>query len=99
LIYDQLPHGVLAELKAKTPKNEHGNRTARYHQLLTIDVGEPNLTAQIGQVVTLFQLSDNMEHMWKQFEKLKTRQSGQLELPFSFDAKGYTIDPIETSTL
>lgn len=99
LIYEQLPQGVLAELKAKTPKSERGNKTARYHQLLTLDVGEPNLTAQIGQVVTLFQLSDNMAHMWQQFEKLKMRQSGQLEIPFTFDDKGYTVEPIEISNL
>lgn len=32
-----------------------------------------------------------MEHMWKQFEKLKLRQQGQLELPFQFDNNGHTI--------
>ena len=90
LIYEQLPKGVLNELKAKTPISEEGNRTARFHQFLTTDVGEPNLAAQINQIVTLFQLSDNMKHMWSQFEKLKNRQHGQLELPFNFDENGYT---------
>lgn len=99
LIYEQLPQGILAELKVKTPKSEKGNKTSRYHQYLTLDVGEPNLTAQIGQVVTLFQLSDNMAHMWQQFEKLKMRQLGQLEIPFTFDDNGYTIEPIEVSNL
>ena len=95
LIYEQLPNGVLAELKKKTPKSLKGNNTARYHQFLTLDVGEPNLTAQINQVVTLFQLSDNMQHMWQQFEKLKSRQQGQLEIPFTFDEDGFTIEPEE----
>jgi hypothetical protein len=36
----------------------------------------------------------NMEHMWQQFEKLKLRQSGQFELPFSFDEKGHTKEPM-----
>lgn len=99
LVYEQLPQGVLNELKSKTPKSKAGNRTARYHQLLTLDVGEPNLTAQIGQIITLFQLSDNMQHMWQQFEKLKLRQSGQLELPFTFDDKGHTIEPIDENQL
>ncbi len=93
LIYEQLPKGVLAELKKKTPKSERGNKTARYHQHLTADTGEPNLTAQINQVITVFQLSDNMEQMWAQFNKLKQRQQGQLVLPFSFDDNGYTIEP------
>lgn len=99
LIYEELPKGVLAELEHNTPKNQQGKKAAKMHQLLTEDIGNPHLKAQINQIVTLFQLSDNMEHMWSQFEKLKTRQSGQLELPFDFDNKGRTIEPIEESTL
>lgn len=90
LIYEQLPQGVLEELKKRTPKSETGNYTARLHQSLTIDVGEPSLNNQINQIVTLFQLSDNMRHMWQQFEKLKARQKGQLELQFDFDDEGHT---------
>ncbi|MET0462244.1 MAG: P63C domain-containing protein [Chitinophagaceae bacterium] len=93
LVYEQLPDGVLEELKAKTPKSQSGNYTARFFQSLTADTGDPHLTAQIQQVVTLFQLSDNMQHMWSQFEKLKIRQSGQLELPFQFDDSGHTKEP------
>ena len=93
LIYEQLPKGVLDELKKRTPVSESGNRTARYHQYLTADTGEPNLTAQINQVVTVFQLSDNMAQMWAQFNRLKQRQQGQLFLPFDFDDDGYTIEP------
>ena len=37
--------------------------------------------------------------MWQQSEKLKLRQSGQLELPFTFDEKGHTIEPIEETSL
>ena len=99
LIYNQLPKGILDELKNKTPISQSGNRTARFHQFLTLDVGEPNLSAQISQITTLFQLSDNMEHMWQQFEKLKLRQHGQLDLPFAFDDEGHTIEPIEESIL
>lgn len=94
LIYEQLPKGVLEELKAKTPKNEAGRYSAKLHQSLTIDVGEPHLTQQLNQIITLFRLSDNMEHMWQQFSKLQMRQSGQLELPFGFDEKGHTKEPV-----
>jgi hypothetical protein len=94
LIYEQLPKGVLEELMLKTPKNNLGKFTAKLHQHLTLDIGEPNLSAQLNQIVTLFQLSDNMKNMWDNFNKLKLRQAGQLELPFNFDEKGYTKDPI-----
>lgn len=95
LIYEQLPKGVLENLKDKTPKSEAGNTLARYHQSLTPDIGEPHLTAQINKVITLFQLSDNMKHMWQQFNKLLERQNGVEQKEFEFDEKGYTIDPGE----
>jgi hypothetical protein len=95
LVYEQLPEGILEELKKKAPKSKSGNYTARLFQGLTPDVGDPHLTAQISQIVTLFQLSDNMKHMWQQFGKLKLRQNETLEIPYSFDDKGYTLEPNE----
>ncbi|MCE8612754.1 P63C domain-containing protein [Bacteroides fragilis] len=92
IIYEELPNGVLNELKNKAPKNESGNRTERYHQFLTLDVGEPNLEKQINKVITLFQVSDNMKQFWDNFKKMKMRQIGQMELPFDFDENGHTKD-------
>lgn len=89
-IYEKLPNGVLDELKKKTPKNESGNRTSRYHQLLTLDIGEPNLEKQINKVITLFQVSDNMKQFCDNFKKMKMRQIGQMEIPFDFDENGHT---------
>jgi len=99
LVYEELPKGVLEELEKNVPKSEAGNKTVRFHQLLTEDIGNPHLTAQINQIVTLFRLSDNMKHMWQQFEKLKARQNQQLELPFSFDENGHTIESSQNTTL
>lgn len=92
LIYEQLPNGVLENLKKNTPKSEAGNYTARLHQSLTIDVGEPHLNAQITKVITIFQLSSNMEEMWSLFNRLVKRENGEQELPFFFDDNGYTIE-------
>lgn len=89
-IYEELPNGVLDELKKNTPKNESGNRTSRYHQLLTLDIGEPNLEKQINKVITLFQVSDNMKQFCDNFKKMKMRQIGQMEIPFDFDENGHT---------
>ena len=99
LIYKQLPKGVLEELKAKTPKSQKGNNTARLHQSLSEDIGNPALSTQITQTITLFKISDNMQQMWQQFEKLKSRQCGQLSLPFDFDGNGHTVEPIDKSKL
>ena len=95
LVYEQLPAGVLDELKKRMPKNAKGKNTARLHQLLTEDIGSPDLVAQVNQVITLFQLSDNMEHMWKQFERLQARQMGQISLEeaftITFNEKGHSV--------
>lgn len=90
IIYEELPKGVLEELKSKTPKSASGNRTERYHQYLTEDIGEPNLEKQINKAITLFQVSDNMKQFWQNFYKMKDRQMGQMEIPFEFDEKGHT---------
>ena len=90
IIYEELPNGVLEELKKRTPKNTQGNRLERYHQHLTTDIGEPNLERQINKVITLFRISDNMEQFWYNFQKVKAREQGQLDLPFAFDEKGHT---------
>lgn len=85
LIYEQLPPGVLDELKRRTPKS------TRLHQNLTEDIGQPELAAQITQVVTIFRISDNMSQVWSHMERLHSRQAGQLELPFEFDENGHTL--------
>lgn len=96
LIYDELPPGVKEELKAKTPISQSGNKTARYHQFLTEDIGNQHLKSQLDQTLMLFRLSDNMKDMWYKFKKAKERKNGQLDLPYEFDNKGYTIEPIES---
>ena len=99
LVYDQLPDGVIEELKNKTPKTEKGKRKHRYHQLLTEDLGSPHLSAVINQCITVFMLSNNMKDMWEQFERLRSRQAGQLELPFAFDDNGHTVISGEEGTV
>lgn len=81
LIYNELPAGVLQELKENTPKY------ARYHQRLTPDIGQPNLTAQIYKVIGIMQSSDNMQEMWERFKKIKAREQDD---GVEFDESGHT---------
>ncbi len=84
LIYNQLPPGVLQELKTKTPKSKKGNYTARFHQSLTEDVGHPTLKGQLQQVIVLMRVSPN----WSAFKKIFTKAfGGQQELDFGDDEK------------
>ena len=72
-MYEELPHGVLKEFENNVSKSETRSKTARLQQLLTNDIGNPHLTAQINQIVKLFQLSDDMKHMKQQFEEVKSK--------------------------
>ena len=93
LIYEQLPKGVLDELKHKTPKSQKGNYTARFFQSLTIDTGHPHLTAQLNQIIAIMRISDNWQQLISNFNKMIDRKHGQLEL--KFDDLEYKGEPKE----
>ena len=76
LIYEQLPKGVLQELRKKTPKNEKGKFKAKLHQSLTIDIGHPHLDKQLVSVIILMNVSSN----WQQFLKLFNKKFGQQDI-------------------
>lgn len=82
IIYEQLPKGVLKDLKEKTPKSSSGNYTARFHQSLTEDIGNPHLQAQINSVIPLMQISDSWKQFLSHFNKMVDRRNGQTELKF-----------------
>jgi hypothetical protein len=97
IVYEQLPRGVLQELKKKTPKTTTGHYKARFFQSLTEDIGNPHLQNQLNSVITIFRISDNWKHFVQQFNKLVNRKAGQLELRFEdFDTApetGKIINP------
>lgn len=82
LIYEQLPEGVLEELKTKTPKSPDGNYTARFFQSLTPDIGHPELTSQIYKVIGIMQVSNNWKDFISNFNRMVIRNSGQMEIDF-----------------
>lgn len=66
-IYEQLPDGVLEELKQKTPKNK------RLHQSLTDEVGIPHLDKHLQKTIGLMQASDT----WEEFDTLFNKAMGR----------------------
>jgi hypothetical protein len=68
-VYNQLPPGVLEELRNLNPRNEHGNRPRRFHQFLTADTGNVHLDKQVMTVTTLMRVSDNKQQFEDLFEK------------------------------
>jgi hypothetical protein len=66
LIYEQLPPGVLDDLRRKNPTDPATKRRKRKHfQFLTEDVGNPHVDKQITAVTTLLRATPNGQ--WKFF--------------------------------
>lgn len=87
LIYEQLPKGVLEELKQRTPKSKEGNYTARFFQSLTGDIGHPALTAQIYKVIGIMNISKTWKEFTENFNKMIDRNSGQMSIDFVKEEK------------
>jgi hypothetical protein len=65
VVYSRLAPGVLAELKEKSPRNKRGNRTNKFHQWLTEDVGHSSLQAHLHTVIAMMRGFEK----WEAFEK------------------------------
>jgi len=83
-IYDQLPDGVLDNLKGNTPKTKGGNYKHRFHQSLTADVGREHLKKQITEVTTLMSIARSKDE-FQQLFKRKYHTDPQYELEIDFE--------------
>ena len=97
LIYEQLPKGVLDELKNKTPRSKEGNYTARFFQRLTDDIGHPALTAQIYKIIGIMNISKDWNEFTHNFNKMVNRNSGQMTINFEETEK--EINDIDKNNL
>ena len=79
-IYEQLPPGVLKELRNINPKDEQGRRKNRHHQLLTEDVGNRHLERQIAVTTTLMRAADSWPSFKKLFARAFRKEGDQIEL-------------------
>lgn len=79
-VYQQLPPGVLDELRHLNPKNENGHRRARHHQFLTEDVGNPHLQQQITATTTLMRAAEDWPSFKRMFTRAFPRTGDQLDL-------------------
>ena len=68
-IYEQLPPGILDELRDKNPKRESGHRAHKHHQFLTAQTGSPHLDRQIATVTTLMRISSDKQEFEELFER------------------------------
>ena len=68
-IYEQLPPGVLDELRELNPRTERGWRRHKHHQYLSADTGNSHLDRQISTVTTLMRIADHKCHFEELFDR------------------------------
>lgn len=79
-VYEQLPDGVLQELRSKNPKDDLGRRRARHHQFLTDSVGHPHLERQIAATTALMRAADDWPMFKRMFKRAFKRDGEQIEM-------------------
>jgi hypothetical protein len=79
-VYEQLPPGVLDELRRVNPKDDQGRRRVRHHQFLTEDVGNPNLQHQITATTTLMRAADDWPAFKRMFNRAFPRTRTQIDM-------------------
>ncbi len=84
-VYEQLPPGVLDELRRLNPVTDKGYRRHKHFQFLTADTGNPHLDRQISAVTLLMRISDDKNHFLTNFEKAFPKNGRQLRLPLEVE--------------
>lgn len=69
-VYEQLPQGVLDELKRKNPATDSGFRKKKHHQFLTEGIGVPHLEKHLLKLLTVMELSDNTQQFNNNFNRV-----------------------------
>jgi hypothetical protein len=68
-VYQQLPPGVLDELRERNPRTDRGYRLHKHHQFLTADTGNKHLDRQISTMTTLMRISNSKDEFEMLFER------------------------------
>jgi len=68
-VYEQLPPGVLEELRNLNPRSPRGYRVHKFHQFLTANTGNSHLDKQISTVTTLMRISGSKQEFEDLFER------------------------------
>jgi hypothetical protein len=85
LIYEQLPPGVLVELRRRNPVLASGYRRRKHHQFLTEDIGHAHLSNQLASVTSLMRAADDKSQFFRLFEKAFPKTGQQLQLAYDAD--------------
>lgn len=94
LVYSRIAPGLLEELKAKSPKNEKGQRPNKLHQWLSEDIGNPLLAQHMHSLLMFQRLAIANGYGWNRFVKMvdqvMPKKGANFELPL--------IDPNDSTS-
>ena len=85
IVYERLAPGILAELEARNPSDEKGNRRAKHHQWLTEDVGHPALAQHLHAVMGLMRASKSWDGFKALLDSAFPKQGENLKFDFMSD--------------
>jgi hypothetical protein len=81
-VYEQMPQGVLEELKKRNPLTEKGVRKRHHHQYLTEDIGVKHLDRHLTKLITIMELSNSINDFKNQFNRV-FKNAHQPQLPLN----------------
>jgi hypothetical protein len=87
-VYEQLPPGVLEELREINPRQANGYRRRKHHQHLTADTGNSHLDRQISHVTMLLRIAKNRHEFEDLFERAFPPLQPRLPLEIDYDKQG-----------
>ncbi len=80
IVYERLAPELLEEIKARNPKDDKGNRKARFHQFLTEDIGHPALSQHLHTVIAFMKASTKWDEFKRMLERALPKKSAQMLL-------------------
>ena len=90
LVYERIAPGLLKALEKKSPKKESGNRTNKFHQWLTKDIGDPMLAQHLHTIVMFQRLALSNGYGWNRFvrmvDKVLPKRGDTLLLPMNLES-------------
>lgn len=89
-VYEQLPPGVLDELRSLNPIT-NGRRAHKHHQYLSDGTGNVHLDRQISTVTTLLRISDDKHQFEVMFDKAFPPKQPKLPLVIDVDGEEVAI--------
>ncbi len=92
IIYSRLAPGVRKELCTRNPRIDTGRRRFKHHQLLSRDVGHPELKAQLAVATALMKIAPSYEKFIEQLNHVAPRYGDNLHL-LSYDEMQAPTEP------